>query len=65
MSKKGRMVYVPPCILDEADLIMKAKNLNGRSEALRQIAKYSQVGREAEQILKFDFNMFKRKRRQT
>lgn len=61
MIKKGGMIYVPPNILDEADLIMRSKNITSRSDALREIVEYSRVGREVEQILKLNFNIFKRR----
>lgn len=60
--RKGRMIYVPPTVLDEAELIMQTKQIPDRSDALREMVKYSQVGREAEQIMKLDFNVFKKKK---
>jgi len=64
MSKRqGKMIYVPYNILDEADLIMESKEIKQRSDALRKMADYSKVGREAEQIFNLDFTIFKRKRR--
>lgn len=63
MRNKGRMIYVPHNVLDEADMIMQSKEIKQRSDALREMAKYSKVGREAEQILKLDFGLFKKKGR--
>ncbi len=58
MPPRGRMIYVPPNLLEEAQIIMDSKGLKGRTQAFDEMVKYSQVGREAEKILKFDFNMF-------
>ena len=64
-KKKGRMIYVPPSILDEAHKIMQTKRVK-RVQALRDMTKYSRVGREAEAIYKLNFNpinIFKAKKR--
>uniref|UniRef100_A0A6M3IEX5 Uncharacterized protein n=1 Tax=viral metagenome TaxID=1070528 RepID=A0A6M3IEX5_9ZZZZ len=59
--KKGKMVYVPPVILEEAEIIAMEKGL-GRADALRQMTNYSRVGREMERIMKLDWTLFKRRK---
>ena len=61
--KRGRMVYVPPNIIEEAEKIQLAKDLPTRALAFDELVKYSQVGREAEKILSFDWELFKKKRK--
>jgi hypothetical protein len=56
MNQPGRMRYVPISILEEAEDLKAEKNLKKTSDALREIAKYSQIGREAERIMKLDFH---------
>ena len=63
MTKKGRMVYVPHSILDEADVIMNMKGHKKRVNAFDDLAKYAKVGIEAERIYKLDFNLFRRKKK--
>ena len=55
MTKRGRMVYIPPNLLDEAEDIMREKGLNKRTDAFKDLTKYAKVGREAERIYKLDF----------
>ena len=65
-KRKGRMIYVPPSVLDEADNIMSIKGYTKRSKALKDLTQYARVGMEAEKILKLDFNpfgVFKKSRR--
>jgi hypothetical protein len=62
MARKGRMIYVPEELLSEAEIIRQAKDME-RATALREMAKYSQVGREAEQLLALRFDIFKRRKR--
>lgn len=54
--KRGRMIYVPHDVLDEIDQIMQHREIEQRAEAMNEMVKYSQVGREAERILKLDFS---------
>lgn len=60
--RKGRMIYVPPVVLDEVELIQQSKNIDQRSDAFNELVKYSRVGREAEQIMRLDFGIFKKKK---
>lgn len=62
-KRKGRMVYVPPNVIEEAEKIQESKDLATRSRAFDEMVKYCQVGREAEKILKFDWDLFKKKKR--
>lgn len=52
MKKKGKMVYVPPSVMEEVDKIKKESDLVIGTEAFRKMAKYSQLGREMEKIKK-------------
>lgn len=60
--KRGSMVYVPHNVLDEIETIRQSKNIADRAKAFEEMVRYSQVGREAEQILRLDFGIFKRRR---
>lgn len=52
---KGRLLYVPGCMVEELDEVMKQTQLKKKSKALVELAKYSRVGREAEKIIKLRF----------
>lgn len=56
MIKKGKMIYVPHNVLDEIDNIMQQREIEQRAQAFNEMVKYSQVGREAERIMKLDFS---------
>lgn len=56
MSRKGRMIYCPPSVIDEAEKIKEKKGYNKRSRAFDDLAQYAKVGREAERIYKLDFS---------
>lgn len=62
MGKKGKMIYVPPVILEEAEIIALEKEL-GRADALREVVKYSKVGREVERIAKLDWGLFTKRKK--
>lgn len=49
------MKYVPKVIIEELEDMKVEKGLMGDSDAFREIAKYSQVGREAERMMNFQF----------
>lgn len=53
--KRGRMKYIPAVIFDELEDIKLEKGLESDSDAFKQIAGYSQVGREIERIKNFNF----------
>lgn len=55
MSQPGRMRYVPYSIIDEAEDIRAEKKIKKVSDAMREMVRYSQIGREAERIIKLDF----------
>lgn len=50
------MKYVPKVILEELEDVKREKGMIGDSEAFRKIAGYSQVGREAERLMKLQFS---------
>jgi hypothetical protein len=51
----GRKIYVPKIILMELEDLKTEHNIPKNSTAFKEIAKYSQAGREAERIIKFNF----------
>jgi len=53
--KRGMYLYVPKSAVEELNKIMEFKNL-GKAPAFKEMASYSKVGREAENILKLRFN---------
>ena len=53
--KRGRMKYIPAVIIDELEDLKLEKGLDNDADAFRQIAGYSQVGREVERIKNFSF----------
>ena len=52
---RGRMKYVPRIIIDELEDVKMEKGLASDSDAFRVIAEASQVGRETERLMSFDF----------
>jgi hypothetical protein len=44
---KGRMIYVPPLIIEERDNIMRQEGLTIKSEGLKKMVTYSRIGRES------------------
>ena len=55
MTLPGLIMYVPHCLRDEVEDLKAEKKIKKNSEAMRAIVKYSQIGREAERIIKLDF----------
>lgn len=53
---RGRMKYVPRVIIEEIEDLKTEKGLMSDSDAFREMAQHSQVGREVERMLKFRFN---------
>lgn len=49
--KKGRMKYIPAVIMEELEDLKLEKGLEHDSDAFKQIANYSQVGRETERLM--------------
>lgn len=47
---RGRMVYVPPVIIEELESIKEDHSLIKNTEAYRKMVKYSRLGREFEKI---------------
>ena len=47
---RGRKKYVPPNVLEELNFIKADENLIKDSDAFRQMAGYSKVGREFKKI---------------
>ena len=58
-SKKGRIVYVPPIIMDEIKDIKREDGIpncrNENSVAFRKMAEYTRVGREAKRMITLNF----------
>jgi hypothetical protein len=52
---KGQITYVPPSVFEELVLIQNRKKLKKKADAFKEMAKYSRVGREAEDILRLRF----------
>ncbi|RLA46956.1 MAG: hypothetical protein DRR04_05345 [Gammaproteobacteria bacterium] len=50
------MKYIPAVIIDELEDLKMEKGMESDSDAFREIANYSQVGREIERIKNFKFN---------
>lgn len=48
MKRKGRMMYVPPNVIEEIDNIMKRDNLVRKSDAFNSLTKQAKVGKELE-----------------
>lgn len=48
MKRKGKYAYIPPNVLDEAENISASKGLFKQADALKEMARYSQIGREVE-----------------
>ena len=55
-NKKGRMIYVPPVIIDEVQDIQREDDIESRPEAFRHLVKYARVGREIKRVAKLDFS---------
>lgn len=55
MATKGRIVYVPPIIIDEVDDIIREDELTTRADGFKELTKYARVGREANRLMKLDF----------
>ena len=55
VSSRGRIVYCPSKTLEELDRIRMELDIKKRSQAFIEMVKYSEVGREAERLLKIDF----------
>ena len=60
--KRGRMKYIPTDLLDELADLKLEKGIRSDSDALRAIANYSQVGREAERLFTLKLRRPTRKR---
>ena len=46
VRNKGRMIYVPPVIIDEVKDIQREDDIESRPEAFRNLVKYARIGRE-------------------
>ncbi len=55
MAQKGRMIYVPPIVLDELVEIKQECEIGKNSKAFDEMVKYSRVGREAKKIFRLRF----------
>lgn len=59
VTLKGRMQYIPPVILVELNDIMRENRLENKSQAFKEMAKYTRVGRELERMARLDFSKAK------
>jgi len=55
MANKGRMIYVPPIVLEEIFTIKQEEGIDKNSLAFDKMVKYSKVGREAKRIFTLRF----------
>jgi len=55
MTKRAKMAYVPPIIIEELQDIMEEENILIKADGYRELAKYSKVGREMKRIMNLDF----------
>ena len=49
MAKKGKMMYVPPVIIEELDNIMASEEITIKADAFRRLGKFARAGREIKQ----------------
>lgn len=58
-SKKGRMMYVPPVVIDEIEDIMREDELHDsptpNADAMKLMTKYARTGRDVFRLGKLDF----------
>lgn len=50
MTIRGKHGYFPKIIMEEVEQVKKQKNIENDGEALREMAKYSMIGREVENL---------------
>ncbi len=62
-KKKGKMMYVPPVIIDEVYDLQREDRIPVRADAFKELVKYAQVGREAKRLMTFGYD-WGRKRKQ-
>lgn len=55
MSKKGRMMYVPPIVIEELEDIMREDEIEGNADAMKLMTKYARTGRDIFRAAKLDF----------
>jgi len=56
MVKKGKMLYVPPVVIDEVEDIIREDKVNSRADAFKELTKYCRVGREVNRLRVLDFS---------
>ena len=61
MKKKGKRTYLPPCLVEEIESIMQAKNYSRPAQAKVKLVEYARVGREAETLL--DYMTFRNRKK--
>ena len=59
---KGKMAWVPRIVLDEITGIKKENGIPKDADALKEMAKYSRVGREVERMSRFYIPKVKKKK---
>lgn len=50
MVERGKVIYVPPMVIKEMEIIKIEEGLFGNSEAMRKMVNYSKIGRETKKI---------------
>jgi hypothetical protein len=51
--KKGRMMYVPPVVIEELEDLQMEHHEDKRALAFEKMADYARVGRETERLINF------------
>lgn len=54
-NKKGRMMYVPPIVIDEVEDIIREDGVNNNSDAFKMMTRYARTGRDVFRLGKLDF----------
>jgi len=54
--KKGKVVYIPPVVIDELEDIKREDEIHTGSEAFKKMVKYARVGREVKRMATLDFS---------
>jgi len=55
ISRKGKIMYVPPVVLTELNDIMRENKVPNKADAFKEMTKYARVGRETERLMRLDF----------
>jgi hypothetical protein len=66
MMIKGKMQYIPANVFKELENIKAQNNINKNAEAFKNMAEFSELGREVKNMMKLnlkDLAIFKKQRR--